>query len=115
VGGGFGPPILGILVGAAATRINAPLRWWRNHLSIGLRRFLAKLWPWSFVAGVIAWLLVLPGTILLDLFFGVNNQSLIVPVLTFSAFGLLLLGVFTGFAYDIQRQKSSQRTHSTSG
>jgi hypothetical protein len=115
VGGGFGPPILGILVGAAATRINAPLRWWRNHLSIGLRRFLAKLWPWSFVAGVIAWLLVLPGTILLDLFFGVNNQSLIVPVLTFSAFGLLLLGVFTGFAYDIQRQKRSQRTHSTSG
>lgn len=29
VGGGFGPPILGVIVGIAATRIDAPPRWWR--------------------------------------------------------------------------------------
>jgi len=34
VGGGFGPPILGIIVGVAATRINAPPAWWRTHLSL---------------------------------------------------------------------------------
>lgn len=33
VGGGFGPPLLGILLGAAATGINAPLGWWRTHPS----------------------------------------------------------------------------------
>lgn len=49
VGGGFGPPMLGIIVGAAATRINAPLTWWRAHLSVSLRRFLGQLWPWSLV------------------------------------------------------------------
>jgi len=117
VGGGFGPPILGVIVGVAATRINAPLTWWRTHLSGGSRRFLAKLWPWCFVAGVIAWLLVLPGTVLLDYFFGVSDLDFIVPILTFtvlSAFGLLLLTVFAGFAYDIQRQKSSHRAHPVS-
>jgi hypothetical protein len=66
VGGGFGPPIIGIIVGVAATRINAPLSWWRTHLYSGSRRFLAKVWPWSYVAGIFAWLLLLPGTILLD-------------------------------------------------
>ncbi len=73
VGGGFGPPILGIIVGATGTRINAPLTWWRAHLSIGSRRFLGKLWPWSFAACIIAWLYLFPGSILLDYFFGVGN------------------------------------------
>jgi hypothetical protein len=101
------------MVGAAATRINAPLTWWRTHLSSGSRRFLAKLWPWSYVAGVIAWLLLLPGTVLLDFFFGVSDLDFIVPVLTFavlSLFGLLLLTVIAGFAHDVQRQIDLSKT-----
>ncbi len=47
VGGGFGPPLLGIIVGIAATRINAPLAWWRAHLTGGSRRLLVNLWSWS--------------------------------------------------------------------
>jgi hypothetical protein len=57
---------------------------------------LARLWPWSFVAGLIAWLSLLPGTILLDYFFGVNDMDFVAPILTLlvlSAFGLLLLTV----------------------
>jgi hypothetical protein len=107
VGAGFGPPILGIIVGVAATRINAPFRWWRTHLSTGSSRLLSNLWPWCFVAGVIAWLLLLPGTIILDFFFGVNIPDVIVYVLTLCAFGLLLLTVSAGFAYDIQRRTNS--------
>ena len=104
VGAGLGPPMLGIILGVAAIGMNGPLSWWRAHLSGGSRRFLARVWPWSLTAGVIAWLLVLPGTVLLDLFFGVNNPNLVVPALTLSAFGLLLLTIFTGFVYDAQRQ-----------
>ena len=115
VGAGFGPPTLGVIVGAAATRINAPLIWWRSHLSLGSRRFLARLWPWSFAAGFIAWLLVLPGTIIFDHFFAVDNPDLVVPVLTFSAFGLLLLTIFAGFGRDIQRETDSRPTLSMSG
>lgn len=104
VGAGFGPPMLGIILGVAAFGINGPLARWGAHLSGGSRRFLARVWPWSLTAGVIAWLLVLPGTVLLDLFFGVNNPNLVVPALTLSALGLLLLTIFTGFVYDAQRQ-----------
>lgn len=113
VGGGFGPPILGVIVGAAATRIDAPLTWWRTHLSTGSRHFLAKLWPWSFVTAVIAWLSLLPGTILLDYFFGAGDLDFIVPILTLlvlSAFGLLLLTIFAGFAYDVQRRMNLHKT-----
>ena len=106
VGGGFGPPMIGIIVGAAATRINAPLTWWRAHLSVRLRRFLGQRWQWSLVACVIAWLLLFPGISVLAYFFGVNDPSLI-AVVFFSAFGFLLLTVFSGFARDIQRRADS--------
>lgn len=96
-------------------RMNAPSRWSRTHLSGGSRRLLAKVWPWSFVAGVIAWLSLLPGTILLDHFFGVNDLDFVVPLLTLlvlSAFGSLLLTVFSGFAYDVKRQIDPHQAHS---
>ncbi|HEX5913419.1 MAG TPA: hypothetical protein VFY54_09860 [Rubrobacter sp.] len=118
VGAGFGPPILGVIVGLVATRINAPLSWWHAHLSFGPRRLLANLWPWTYVAGVVAWLMVLPGTVLLDAFFGESDMEFVVPVLSFtilSAFVLLLLTIFAGFARDIQRQKSWHLAHPASG
>ena len=103
VGGGIFPPILGIIIGAVATRINAPLTWWRAHLSVGFQRFLEKLWPWSYTACIIAWLSMFPGLALFGYIFGVNNPALILLILFF-ALGFLLSTVFTGFAYDIQRQ-----------
>jgi len=99
VGGGIFPPIIGIIVGAVGTKINAPLSWWRAHLSDGLRRFLGKVWPWSFVACLTAWLALFPGSTILGYFFGVNNPNL-VSILFFSALGTLLLTILTGFAHD---------------
>jgi len=48
VGGGFSPPIIGVLAGLAGLGINTPYNWWRTHLPAGFRRFLARLWPWIF-------------------------------------------------------------------
>jgi hypothetical protein len=110
VGGGFGPPLLGIILGVAATRINAPFRWWRTHESRGTRQFLTRLWPWSLAAGVLAWLLLLPGSTLLDYFVGVTNPERTIATLVFSAFGLLLLAIVTGFVYDTQRQTGAKQT-----
>jgi hypothetical protein len=107
VGGGLGPPILGAIVGVAATKMNAPLTWWRTHLSTGLGRVLAKAWSPCLVAGVTAWLLLMPGTIVLDFFFDVNIPDVVVYVLALSAFGLLLLALFCAFAHDVQKQQSS--------
>ena len=99
VGGGIFPPIIGIIVGAVGTKINAPLSWWRAHLSDGLRRFLGKVWPWSFVACLTAWLALFPGINILGYFFGVNDPNLTVILMLF-ALGSLLLTIFTGFAHD---------------
>lgn len=104
VGGGFGPPVLGIIVGAAGTRINAPLSWWRAHLSDGARGLLAKLWPWSFGVSLTAWLLLFPGTIIFAYLFGTDDTSpvttAVVAALPLVAFGTLLMTIVAGFARD---------------
>jgi hypothetical protein len=73
VGGGFGPPIIGILAGVAGTRIGAPLTWWRKRLSVNVRRFLAKLWPWIFGITVINGVFLVIGSLILVYFFDLNN------------------------------------------
>jgi hypothetical protein len=100
VGGGFGPPMLGFIVGIAATRIRAPLTWWRAHLGAGLRRLLAALWPWSLAAGIIAWLSLCPGSMLLDHYVGVGNPELVIGILFLWAMGSLLLTICAGISRD---------------
>jgi hypothetical protein len=102
VGGGFGPPLLGIIMAAVATRINAPLTWWRMRSPAGLR-FLGKLWPWSYAVCLIAWLYLCPGSILLDYYFGVENPLAVVMAIL-AAFGSLLLTIVAGLARDSQQR-----------
>ena len=106
VGGGIFPPILGIIIGAVGTNINSPLTWWHAHLPMGFRRFAGKLWIRSYVACIIAWLTMFPGLAFIGYFFRVNDPTLILVILFF-ALGTLLLTVFSGFAYDIDRQIDS--------
>lgn len=109
VGGGIFPPILGIIIGSIATTINAPLTWWRAHLSVNLRHFLGKVWVWSFAAGLAAWLLMFPGLVILGYFLGVNDPTLIL-VLLLCMFGFLFSTLITGFAYNIQNQTNLHPT-----
>lgn len=104
VGGGFGPPILGIILGAAGTKINSTWTWWRAHFPDSLRRFLGKLWSWFLAGSVTAWLMMFPGLILIDHFFGVRDPELLISIVFFSALGSLLLAIFSGFARDSLRQ-----------
>jgi hypothetical protein len=106
VGGGFGPPMLGILLGGTATRIPRPLPW-GGRLSPGARRSLGRLWRGSFIASGVAWLLLFPGAILLDHFIGVSDPELIVPLFFFSAMGGLLLTIVTGLFYDGQGEREA--------
>jgi hypothetical protein len=103
VGGGIFPPVIGILIGILATRINAPLSRWRAHFPAVLRDFLARLWPWSFGACVLAWLCLFPGINILGYFFGVNNPSY-TAMLIVLAFVMLGVTVFTGLTLDSQRR-----------
>ena len=107
VGGGFGPPLLGIIIGLTGTRINESFAGWRAHLPAHLRHSLGEVWPWLFTVCVSAWLCLFPGINLLGYFFGVDDSNLTYLVM-YSAFGSLLLTILTGFARDSLRPALSQ-------
>jgi hypothetical protein len=114
VGGGMAPPVLGIIIGAAATRIHAPQPVWTRHLAEGFKHFLVKIWPGSFITCLIAWLMMFPGLSILSYATGMNDPAMI-PALFFLALGLLLLTIFTGFAHDsfsVDRAAVSSQGHS---
>jgi hypothetical protein len=107
VGGGSPPIFLGVLASAVATRINKPLTWWRKHLSVNVRHFLAKLWPWSIIAFALVFWFSVELAIIgwpLGFFFGADstNSSLILSLAGYMGDGVMLLAIFAGFAYDVQ-------------
>lgn len=109
VGGGFGPPLLGIILSVAAGRMNAsPPRQARPGSP---RPLLSSVWPWSFGAGVIAWLSIFPGTVLVAALFGPAGTAAIEAVLVIlimAAFALLVLALVAGSARDAEGQRGPQ-------
>ncbi len=97
LGGGIFPPVLGVLTGVLAMRIHAPHRWWRAHLSAGVRRFLIMAWPWSYTACILSWLMLMPGVGLLGYFFGVDSVPLILAI-GCCVLVSLLAAIITSFA-----------------
>jgi hypothetical protein len=91
VGGGFGPPILGLAVAAAASGPEP------RH-SRRPERLLAHGFPWIFAAALAAWLTLVPGLPLLDLAFGTGDAALLPVILT--AFVLFPLCVLASRAAD---------------
>jgi hypothetical protein len=91
-GGGFFPPLIGIIGGAAGTQINKPLAGKPGSIT----RFAAKLWPWPLVL-LMVWLL---GQFPVGYFFNDFLKSIM-------GFGLLLiltmlpLSVYTGYSHDV--------------
>lgn len=106
VGGGFGSPIIGILAGITGTSINAPLTWWRTHLSDNVRRFLAQLWPWIFGVSLLNGVFLFVGAIILVYSFGWGNADLYLNSFFFAVVSLLLT-IITGIAYDLQSAERS--------
>lgn len=96
VGGGLFPPVIGIIAGWVATRINAPLTKQPARLSGKVLGFLAMLWPWPLVL-FFAWAF---GQFIVGYFFNEFLQSggFLIPLLII---GLLILSILTGYARDV--------------
>lgn len=92
VGGGLFPPVIGIIAGVVATKINTPLT--RRPGSV--LRFFAKLWPWPLVAFFV-WVF---GQFVVGYFFNefLQKSGFLIPLLII---GLLVLSILTGYAYDL--------------
>jgi hypothetical protein len=92
-GGGFFPPLIGLIGGAAGTRINKPLP---PQPAGGRLRFAAKLWPWPLVIFMV-WVL---GQFPVGYFLSGFLKSII-------GLGLLLIlvmlpfSVYTAYAHDV--------------
>ena len=100
-----------MLAGVAGTGIGTPSTWWRQHLPINVRRFLAPLWPWIFSIAVINGVFLVIGSLILVYFFDLNNPDLFVNSFFFSILSLLLT-IFIGRAYDIQKSEQSITAYS---
>jgi MFS family permease len=94
-GGGFFPPVIGIVGGVVATRINAPLKEQPGRPPGRISRFLAGLWPWSLVA-FFTWLF---GQFVIGHFFNdfLMESGFLAPLLIL---GLMILSIASGFARD---------------
>jgi hypothetical protein len=98
VGGGFGPPLLGVLAGLLATRAHAPPP--DHGPGPGpVTRAGAGLWPWPLVAAAGCFLGLVPGTALLHVVTGTVGSTL-VALLTVGAFAATALAVWTARARD---------------
>jgi len=106
VGGGFGPPIIGILAGVAGTGIGTPSTWWRRRRSARIWRFLGTVWPWLFGIAAINGLFLVIGSVVLVYCFDLNNPSLFTNSFFFSILSLSLT-ILLGRAYDVQRREQS--------
>ena len=62
------------------------------------------LWPWALAAAVVAWLALVPGSVLLAALAGPGNPDPVPPALIYAvilaAFGCLLLALVAGLARD---------------
>jgi hypothetical protein len=95
VGGGFGPPLIGVIVGIAATRIGAPASRPPSAAAVAL----ARAWPWLVGAGVLGYLGLIPGTLLLSQFTAIRGDSIVLGLVVL-AFGGLFGALVAGRARD---------------
>jgi hypothetical protein len=92
VGGGFGPPLVGMILGIGAMRgaeSRAPGR---------IRRALAPAWPWLAVAGAVGYLSLMPGMVVLAKL-GIENAGLVLAA-SVVAFGGLVGALVAARAHD---------------
>jgi hypothetical protein len=106
VGGGLGPPLIGILAGVAGTGIGKPPHWCRKRSSTSVWQTLGTVWPWIFFLTAANGVFLVIGSVILVYFFDLNNPDLFTNSFYFSVLSLALTILF-GRAYDVQ--KGAQR------
>ena len=86
VGGGFGPPMVTAIIGVAATRIGKERKKEPGLIAAGL----ATAWPWLLGAGLIGYLGLVPGMVLVSRATGFDNPYVVYGLMLVSFAGLIL-------------------------
>lgn len=104
VGGGFGPPLLGVLAGVAGTGIGAAPGGWQRRLPPPGRRLLARLWPLVFAIAAGAGTFLVIGSLILVYIFNVDNADLFLNAFYLTVLSLIFT-VLAAPAYDSRRDE----------
>jgi len=104
VGGGVGPPVVGMLAGLGAFAIRAPLTGWRRRLPAAARRVLAALWPWVFAIAALNGLFLFVGALPLVWLSDAFQADVFLDSFYFAVVSLLLT-LLSGVAYDLERRE----------
>ena len=99
VGGGFAPPLIGIIAGVAGLGINARAPRLSQNLPAKVRSFLVAAWPWIFGVCVINGVVLFGGTLIFGYIIGLNIPQVWVFCFLL-AIPLLILTILTGVVYD---------------
>lgn len=99
VGGGFASPLMGLGIGVTATRIRAPLRFWRSKVPRSIRRPLAAVWKPALVSAVVGYLTLVPGFLILVPVFGIDDPRVVIALTAFS-FASLVVAILGALAED---------------
>jgi len=99
VGGGIAPPLMGLIVGGAATRIRRPLTRWSDPGQSGSPPLLGRLWPYMLVTSVLGYLALLPGIPIASLLVEIEDPVIVGGLALFS-FATLLLAVAAALVAD---------------
>ncbi|HSK97825.1 MAG TPA: hypothetical protein VK891_14480 [Euzebyales bacterium] len=87
VGGGLVPPVMGVVLGAVATRIDSASPRSPGRFGSGI----APAWPWFLVAALVGYLGLMPGMVLAGAW-GIASEALVIGLaaVAFTGFGLAL-------------------------
>jgi hypothetical protein len=107
VGGGFGPPIIGILAGLAGREIGAPQKGGYRRLPPGAHWFLARLWPYVFGVAALAGTFLVAGSLILVYLFGVDNADLFLNTFYVTVLSL----IFAVLAAPVRDRERADRSH----
>jgi hypothetical protein len=103
VGGGVGPPVIGIVAGWPASITGPRLEAWRSRLSPPLRRALAAAWPPLFAIAAANGVFLFIVSVVLLFAFDFTNADLL-----FASFLLAIVSLaaatLCAIAYDLDRQ-----------
>ena len=101
LGGGVGPPVIGLIAGWAGTGVRSSFPWWSQRLTGNLRRAMAIVYPWlisvCFVASFGLFIVSFPLVYAVEI---ANADSLFFSLFLLTAVTLILTTV-AGFAHDL--------------
>ncbi len=111
-GGGFGPLYFGVFASILSTKIDSPLKWWKEHLPVKIQDFFAKLWPSS----IIAFALIFTISVVIAIFgypflwfFDAATTEAILWIIAFFMLGLVPIATLSAFSYDIQGKNQKNK------